>query len=279
MLTYPHINPIALQIGPLRIHWYGIMYLVAFSAAWLLARRRAAQPGSTWNERDVDDFIFYAMLGTIIGGRVGYVLFYGQAMWHEDPWYPLKLWEGGMSFHGGFLGVLTAIVLYARQRGRRVADVVDFAAPLPGLGICAVRLGNFINGELWGKPTDAWWGMRVSDAPGAPLIARHPSQLYEAGLEGIALFAILWWYTRRPRPRYLPAALFLLCYSSARIAIEFVRVPDAQLGYLAGGWLTMGMLLSLPMLAAGLLLLALGHRWRQPSGNFAASAPPAGATP
>jgi phosphatidylglycerol---prolipoprotein diacylglyceryl transferase len=268
MLTYPHIDPIALQIGPLRIHWYGIMYLVAFSAAWFLARRRAAQPRSTWTARDVDDFIFYAMLGTIVGGRVGYVLFYGEAMWRADLWYPFKLWEGGMSFHGGFLGVLTAVALFARARGRRVWDVFDFTAALPGIGIFAVRVGNFINGELWGRPTDGWWGMRVSDTPGGPLVARHASQLYEAGLEGLLLFAILWLYTRRPRWRYLPSALFLLCYSLARITVEFVRVPDVQLGYLAGGWLTMGQVLSFPMLLAGIVLLVLARRWQQPSGNF-----------
>jgi phosphatidylglycerol:prolipoprotein diacylglycerol transferase len=268
MLTYPHINPIALELGPLRVHWYGIMYLLAFGAAWWLARRRAAQPASTWSARDVDDFIFYAMVGTIVGGRVGYVLFYGEAMWRADLWYPLKIWEGGMSFHGGFLGVMAAVALFARQRGRRVWDVFDFTAPLPGLGICAVRIGNFINGELWGRPTDGWWGMRVADLPGGPLIARHPSQLYEAALEGLLLFTILWLYTRKPRPRCLPSALFLVCYASARILVEFVRLPDAQLGYLAGGWLTMGQLLSLPMLLVGLLLLNLPARWRQPSGNF-----------
>ena len=272
MPSYPHINPIALQLGPLRIHWYGIMYLVAFAAAWWLARRRAAQPGSTWTSRDVDDFIFYAMLGTILGGRVGYVLFYGEAMWRADLWYPLKIWQGGMSFHGGLLGVLAAAALFARQRARSVWDVFDFAAPLPGLGICAVRIGNFINGELWGRPTDSWWGMRVSDPPGAPPIARHPSQLYEAALEGLLLFAILWVYTRKPRYRYLPASLFLACYALARIGVEFVRVPDVQIGYLAGGWLTMGQLLSLPMLALGLTMFYLGSKWRQPSGNFIAPA-------
>ncbi len=268
MLTYPHINPIALELGPLRIHWYGIMYLVAFAVAWYLARRRAAQAGSTWTARDVDDFIFYAMLGTIVGGRVGYVLFYGEAMWRADLWYPLKLWQGGMSFHGGLLGVFVAVVIFARARGRRIADVADFAAPLPGIGIFAVRIGNFINGELWGRPTTSWWGMRVSEMPGGPLIARHASQLYEAGLEGLLLFTIVWLYTRQPRPRYRPSALFLLCYSLARITVEFVRVPDVQLGYLAGGWLTMGQLLSFPMLVAALVLLNLPRRWRQPSGNY-----------
>lgn len=272
MLTYPHLNPIALAIGPLRIHWYGIMYLVAFAAAWFLARKRAAQPGSTWSARDVDDFIFYAMLGTIVGGRVGYVLFYGEAMWRADLWYPLKLWEGGMSFHGGFVGVLSAVALFARQRGRRIWDVFDFTAPLPGIGIFAVRIGNFINSELWGRPTDGWWGMRVSEFPGAPLVARHPSQLYEAGLEGLLLFIIVWLYTRKPRARYLPSALFLLCYSIARITVEFVRMPDVQLGYLAGGWVTMGQLLSLPMLLAGLVLLMLPKTYQQASGNFTTAA-------
>jgi phosphatidylglycerol:prolipoprotein diacylglycerol transferase len=268
MLTYPHINPIALQLGPLRIHWYGIMYLVAFGAAWFLARRRAATPPCNWSARDVDDFIFYAMIGTIVGGRVGYVLFYGLSMWHGDPWYPIKLWEGGMSFHGGFLGVLVACALFAHQRARSVWDIFDFAAPLPGIGIFAVRIGNFINGELWGRPTNGWWGMLVSDTPGGPLVARHPSQLYEAGLEGVLLFTIVWLYTRQPRPRFMPAAVFLLCYSSARIIVEFVRMPDVQIGYLAGGWFTMGQLLSLPMLLAGLLLLNLPRKWRQPSGNY-----------
>ena len=286
MLTYPHLNPIALELGPLhwhwngvlhtlgplRVHWYGIMYLVAFGAAWWLARRRAAQPGSTWSARAVDDFIFYAMLGTIIGGRVGYVLFYGESMWRADPWYPLKVWEGGMSFHGGFLGVLTAVALYARSQGRKIFDVFDFTAPLPGIGILAVRIGNFINSELWGRPTDGWYGMLVSDGPGAPLIARHPSQLYEAALEGLALFLILWFYTRRPRWRYAPSAVFLLCYGVARISVEFVRVPDVQLGYLAFDWLTMGQVLSIPMLLAGVLLWYYAHARREASGNFTSPA-------
>ena len=232
---------------------------VAASISW--------NPGSTRTARDVDDFLYYAMLGTIIGGRVGYVLFYGHAMWRADLWYPLKIWEGGMSFHGGFLGVVTAIAIFARSRGKNVFDVFDFAAPLPGIGICAVRIGNFINGELWGRPTDAWYGMIVPDPAGGPPQALIPSQLFEAGLEGLLLFVILWTYTSWPRPRYEPAALFLLCYSLARMSVEFVRVPDAQLGYLMGDWLTMGQLLSAPMLIGGVLLLALAYSRRQPSGN------------
>jgi len=272
MLRYPHIDPIAIRLGPLHIHWYGVMYLVGFGAGWWLARRRAARPDSTWKPADVDDFVFYAMLGVIIGGRIGYILFYGLPLWRGDWLYPLKIWEGGMSFHGGFLGVLTAAALFARQRGRRIGDVFDFAAPLPGIGILAVRIGNFINSELWGRPTDVPWAMLVPDPNGGPAVARHPSQLYEATLEGLVLFCILWFYTRRPRPRYAPSGLFLVCYSVARIAIEFVREPDVQIGYLAGGWFTMGQLLSLPMLLLGIALLLIAARQRAPSGNFAPAA-------
>jgi len=212
------------------------------------------------------------MLGVILGGRIGYVLFYGLPMWGGDWLYPFKIWEGGMSFHGGMLGVIVATWLFARQRGRNVWDVFDFTVPLPGLGLFFGRLGNFINGELWGRPTDVPWAMLVPDPNGGAPIARHPSQLYEATLEGLVLFAILWIYTSRPRPRYAPSGLFLICYSVARIAVEFVREPDAQIGYLIGGWFTMGMLLSLPMLVLGIGLLLLGYRQRTPSGNFAPAA-------
>jgi phosphatidylglycerol---prolipoprotein diacylglyceryl transferase len=268
MLTVPNIDPVALRIGPLRIHWYGIMYLLAFGTAWWLARRRAARPGSTWSGQDVDDFIFYAMLGTIIGGRVGYVLFYGLPLWRMDVWYPLKIWQGGMSFHGGFLGVLTAIAVFARHGGRRVFDVFDFAAPLPGFGLFAGRMGNFINSELWGKPTTVPWGFRVEDPVTGLIAVRHPSQLYEAFLEGLLLATLLWWFTLKPRPRYAASALFLIVYSLSRIAVEFVRVPDVQIGYLAGGWLTMGMLLSAPMLLFGLYLAWRVQRRPEPSGNL-----------
>lgn len=270
MLTFPNIDPIAISLGPIRIHWYGIMYLLAFAAAWWLARRRAAAPHSTWNARDVDDFVFFAMLGTILGGRIGYVLFYGLPLWRADLMYPLKIWQGGMSFHGGLCGVLIAVAIFARSRQRNVFDVFDFAAPLPGLGLFAGRIGNFINSELWGRPTDVPWAFMVQDAAGGPPIARHPSQLYEASLEGLLLAAILWWFTSRPRPRYAASGLFLLCYSLARIAVEFVRVPDLQLGYLAFGWLTMGQVLSTPMLLGGLYLLWRAWRHPEPSGNLTA---------
>ena len=277
MIQYHAINKIALEIGPffgygpLKVHWYGIMYLVAFGVAWWLGRVRAAKPGSTWSLADIDDFMFFGMLGTILGGRIGYVLFYGLSFWTaEDPWYPVKVWDGGMSFHGGLLGVMIAFMIFAVRRGRHIADVFDFAAPLPGIGICAVRIGNFINGELWGKPTDVPWAVVVD---GVPL---HATQLYEASLEGVLLFIILWWYTSRPRPRMAPAGLFLVIYSLSRITVEFWRVPDHHLNYLLHtSWVTMGIILSLPMLLVGLALLFMAYRRREPSGNFVATPQPA----
>ncbi|MCU0760333.1 MAG: prolipoprotein diacylglyceryl transferase [Steroidobacteraceae bacterium] len=278
MIQYPGFDPIAIAFGPVKVHWYGIMYLVGFAAAWWLGRQRALRAGSTWKPVDVDDFIFFAMLGVILGGRLGYVLFYGLRYWAEDPLYLLKIWEGGMSFHGGLVGVLVAIAIFAVRRGRRVADVFDFAAPVPGIGLLAGRIGNFINGELWGKPTDVPWGFVVDGE------VRHATQLYEAVLEGLLLFAVLWWFTSRPRPRLAPSGLFLTLYGAARILVEFWRVPDAHVGYLAGGWLTMGMVLSSPMLAAGVVLLVLAYRRDEPSGNYVATrpggaAPPAVASP
>ena len=263
MLVYPGFNKIAFSIGPVKVHWYGIMYLLGFASAWWLGRRRAASAGSTWKPSDVDDLIFFSMLGVIFGGRVGYVLFYGLQFWADDRWYPLKIWEGGMSFHGGLLGVAAALTLFAWRRGRHVADVYDFTAPLPALGLFFGRIGNFINSELWGKVTTVPWGFRVNGE------VRHASQLYEAGLEGLALFAVLWWFTSRPRPRLAPSGLFLAFYGVARFLIEFVRVPDEHIGYLAGGWFTEGQALSLPMIVVGIALLAWAYRVRSPSGNFA----------
>jgi len=263
MLQYPGFDPIAFEIGPLHVRWYGIMYLIGFGAGWGLARWRAAQPGSTWKANDVDDVVFYAMLGVILGGRIGYVLFYGMQFWLKDPLYLLRIWEGGMSFHGGLLGALIAIGIFAVRRARRVADVFDFMAPLPGIGLFAGRIGNFINGELWGKPTAVPWGFNVDGQ------VRHASQLYEACTEGLILFAVLWWFTSKPRPRLAPSGLFLLLYGMSRFLIELVRVPDAHIGYLAGGWFTMGQLLSLPMVLIGISLLFAAYRRRLPSGNFA----------
>lgn len=254
MLSTPHIDRVAFHVGPVQVHWYGITYVVAFLLAWWLARRRAARAGGGWTATEVDDLIFWSMLGVILGGRVGYVLFYGLSFWKGDPLYPIRVWDGGMSFHGGLIGVLFALWLFARRRGKSTLEVMDFTAPVVGLGIMAVRIGNFINGELWGKPTDLPWAFGVPTESGV-LVGRHPSQLYEAALEGLALFLLLWWFASKPRPRGSILGLALLWYGVVRFALEFVRIPDAHIGYLAFGWVTEGQLLSVPMILAGLWLL------------------------
>jgi phosphatidylglycerol:prolipoprotein diacylglycerol transferase len=263
MLHYPGFNPIAFEIGPVKVHWYGIMYLIGFAGGWWLARMRAAKPGSTWKASDVDDFVFYVMVGVIAGGRLGYVLFYGLSYWAKDPWYPIKIWEGGMSFHGGLLGVIIGMIIFALRRGRAIGDVFDFGAPLPNIGLLAGRIGNFINNELWGKVTTVPWGFNVNGE------VRHASQLYEAFLEGFVMFVILWWFTSKPRPRFAPSGLFLVIYGLSRFIVEFVRVPDEHIGYLAGNWLTMGQVLSLPMIFIGVVMLLIAYSRRVPSGNFA----------
>ncbi len=288
MIPYPNINPIALQAGPFKVHWYGIMYLFGYGSGWLLGRRRAAQPGSTWKPVDVDDLIFFSMVGGILGGRLGYVLIYGLSFWTaQNPWYPFEIWDGGMSIHGGFIGGISALALFAWRRHRSVADVFDFTSPLPELGLLFGRMGNFINGELWGKTTTLPWGFIVdprhlhpSQADNAltycetyriaPCVLHvQPSQLYEGFLEGIVLFIVMWWFTAGSRPRLAPSGLFLLLYGTFRFLVEFVRMPDAQLGYLAWGWLTMGQVLSLPMILIGGALLTYAYTARVRSGNFA----------
>jgi phosphatidylglycerol:prolipoprotein diacylglycerol transferase len=253
----PQIDPIAIQLGPLAIRWYGLMYLIGFAAAWWLGRRRARRPGSGWRAEQVDDLVFYAALGVILGGRVGYVLFYGFEQLLADPLYLLRIWQGGMSFHGGLLGVLVAAWLFGRKHGFGFFGTTDFVAPLVPLGLGAGRIGNFVNGELWGRVSDLPWAMVFAHAGPLP---RHPSQLYEALLEGLVLFLLLWFYSARPRPRMAVSGLFLVGYGAARTAVEFAREPDAHLGFLAGGWLTMGMLLSVPMVVAGAVLMGLAYR-------------------
>lgn len=282
-MTYLHqIDPIAIHIGPLQIHWYGIMYLLGFAVAWWLGRRRIAQgrlPGVDAN--GFSDLLFYCMLGVVLGGRIGYMVFYGLHDFIANPLMLFKVWEGGMSFHGGLLGVLAASLWWARKHHLHFFDVVDFVAPLvpPGLGFG--RLGNFIGGELWGKYTGQGWGvifpraestlanltsgeLQAQYASGAlSALARHPSQFYQATLEGVVLFAVLWTVSRKPRSRYTIAGLFALLYGVFRFLVEFVRVPDAQLGehgYLAFGWLTMGQVLSLPLIVLGLFWLWLSRR-------------------
>jgi phosphatidylglycerol---prolipoprotein diacylglyceryl transferase len=270
MLTYPHINPIAVSLGPLRVHWYGIMYLLGFVGGWWLARHRARRPGSTWVPLEIDDLIFYCAIGVIFGGRLGWCIFYGHDVIAESWLNIFHIWDGGMSFHGGMMGVLAACIVFARVKRKSVADVLDFVAPLPGIGLFFGRLGNFINGELWGKPTDLPWGFGVPDAQGV-LISRHPSQLYEATLEGLVLFLILLWFTRKPRPRLAPTGLFLLLYGCGRFVVEWVRLPDANIGYLVHtNWLTMGMLLTTPMILVGAGMLLYAYRRNVPTGNFSA---------
>jgi len=257
MLAYPQIDPVAIDIGPVEIHWYGILYLVGFVVAWWLGRRR--DPWRPWRAQDVDDLLFFVAIGVIAGGRLGYVLFYDLPRFLGDPLSILRIWQGGMSFHGGLLGVIFAMWLFARRRGRRFFEVADFVAPLVPHGIALGRLGNFINGNLWGRPSDLPWAMVFPD-PRAGDVARHPSQLYQMLLEGLALFVILWIYSRRPRPTMAVSGAFLIGYSVFRFAAEFVRVPDAHIGYLAFDWVTMGHVLTVPMMIAGVILLWLAHR-------------------
>jgi phosphatidylglycerol:prolipoprotein diacylglycerol transferase len=258
MLLHPQFDPVALQIGPVAVHWYGLMYLVAFVQVILLGRWCIAhRPWSRWDLKMLDDALFYGVLGTILGGRLGYVLFYKPAEYLANPLDILKVWEGGMSFHGGFLGVIVAMALFARRHRLRWLAVTDFIAPLVPLGLAAGRLGNFINGELWGRATQVPWGMVFPQA--ADGVARHPSQLYQFAGEGLLLFALLWLYSSKPRPLGAVSAVFLIGYGAFRFLAEFTREPDAFLGLLGLG-LSMGQWLSLPMIVAGVLMLRWARR-------------------
>jgi phosphatidylglycerol:prolipoprotein diacylglycerol transferase len=234
------------------------MYLVAFALVWTLGRIRIARGDAIWTKKDFEDAIFYGILGTILGGRLGYVLFYKFGDYLAEPWKIFYVWEGGMSFHGGMLGVIFALWLFARRRGHDWLRVTDFVAPLVPLGLAAGRLGNFINAELWGRPTDGPWGMIFPNVDNQP---RHPSQLYEFSLEGIALFVLLWWFSSRPRPRGAVSGLFLIGYGLFRFTVEFTREPDRFLGLLALGF-SMGQWLSLPMVAIGVGLMLWAYRSR-----------------
>jgi phosphatidylglycerol:prolipoprotein diacylglycerol transferase len=279
-MAYLHqIDPIALQLGPLGIHWYGIMYLLGFAAAWWLGLRRVKAGRAPCGADAFGDLMFYAMLGVIVGGRLGYMLVYGADQWMKDPLALLRVWEGGMSFHGGLVGVLVAGGWWARRNRIAFWDVVDFLAPLvpPGLGFG--RLGNFIGGELYGKPTGAEWGVvfpsvlpqpfatmspdvlrAAFDAGQLAPFLRHPSQLYQALWEGVLMFAVLWWLSSKPRARYVVSGAFAILYGIGRFLLEFVRVPDEHLGYLAFGWLTMGQVLTVPLVAVGVVLMVVGVR-------------------
>ncbi len=295
MIYLHQFDPIAFSIGPVDVHWYGIAYALSFAAAWFLGRSRILAgrlPGV--NLEHFSDLAFYAMLGVVLGGRIGYILFYDLPVYLDSPLKIFKVWEGGMSFHGGLLGVLMAAWLWTRKHRLHFFDTMDFLAPLVPTGLGLGRLANFINGELWGKYTGGSWGvifpstdpaiydqhltqtqLQAQYAAGAlDQYARHPSQLYEAALEGVLMFVVLWVFSMKPRPRYAVSGLFALLYGLSRFVVELVRVPDAQLGYLAFGWVTMGQVLSLPLIALGLFLLWLSRRapTLQP-------VPPAAATP
>ncbi|HHW4678138.1 MAG TPA: prolipoprotein diacylglyceryl transferase [Xylella sp.] len=287
-MIYLHaIDPIAFSLGPVKVHWYGLMYLAGFGVAWCLGRHRIQArrlPGV--NMDGFSDLLFYGMMGVVLGGRIGYMVFYAFSDFLKEPWLLFRVWEGGMSFHGGLIGVLLAVAWWTRRQCLNMFDVIDFSAPLVPLGLGFGRLGNFIGGELWGKLTHNGWGVifpraPLSDVPaGQPAMqdvmnfvqiqqhyaagllghyARHPSQLYEAFLEGLGMFIVLWFFSCKPRPRYAVSGLFALLYGVFRFLVEFVRMPDNGV-YVAFGWLTRGQILSLPLIVIGLCLLWMSRR-------------------
>jgi phosphatidylglycerol---prolipoprotein diacylglyceryl transferase len=257
MLVHPQFDPVAISIGPIAVRWYGLMYLIAFGLFWAVGRYRIARtPGGVWSAKDLDDVLFYGILGTVLGGRLGYTLFYKFSDYLTEPWRIFYVWEGGMSFHGGLLGVILAMALFARSRRQDWLAVTDFIAPLVPLGLAAGRLGNFINAELWGRPASVPWAMVFPNVDGVP---RHPSQLYEFALEGLVLFSLLWWFSMRPRPRGAVSGAFLLGYGTLRFLVEFTREPDGYLGLLAAGF-SMGQWLSLPMVLAGAAMIVWAYR-------------------
>lgn len=260
MLVHPNFDPVALELGPISVHWYGLMYLLGFASAWWIARKRAAQPHSPLAIKHIDDLIFYSAIGVVLGGRFGYVLFYNFDKFLVDPLWLLKVWEGGMSFHGGMLGVLLALFFYARHLRVPLGSLVDFVMPMVPLGLGFGRLGNFIGQELWGRVTDVPWAMIFFTDP--ERLPRHPSQLYQMLLEGVLLFIIIYTYSSKPRPQWSVGGLFLLCYGCFRFFVEFFRQPDGHIGFDAFGWLTRGQILSIPMIVGGLLIIAWAYRDR-----------------
>ena len=259
MLAYPQIDPVIFSVGPLAVRWYGVMYLLGFLATgWLALRRTEAGLAPTRNRQEVEDLVFYGAMGVILGGRIGYILFYQFGAFLHNPLILFRITEGGMSFHGGLIGVLLALGLYARKIRQPFFAVMDLVAPLTPIGLGLGRLGNFINQELWGRVTDVPWAMVF---PADPLaLPRHPSQLYQFALEGMLLFAILYWFSRKPRPLGLVSGLFLVFYAIFRFSVEFFRNPDAHIGYEWLGWMTRGQELCIPMAIAGLAICAWAIR-------------------
>ena len=267
MLPYPQIDPVALAIGPLKIHWYGLMYLIGIGAAWLILSRSPHLLDPTWTKEKLSDLVFWVAMGVIVGGRLGYVLFYDLSAYIANPLLIFEVWKGGMAFHGGLIGVMLATWWFGKRNNKSFFQIMDFIAPVVPIGLGAGRIGNFINAELWGKASDVPWAMIFPTDP--QQLARHPSQLYQFALEGVALFLILWLYSRKPRPTMAVSGMFALFYGIFRFIVEFVRVPDAQLGYLAFGWVTMGQILCIPMILGGLFLIWWAYH-RDPAARQAA---------
>ena len=269
MLQFPNFNPIAVSlgpfnifektIGPLDVHWYGIMYMLAFLSAWLLALYRSGKPHSPISKVEVENLVTYGAFGVILGGRVGYVIFYNFDRWMGDPLWLFRIWEGGMSFHGGLLGVLIAMYVYSTRIRVPYLALMDFVAPIVPLGLGFGRIGNFIGQELWGRVADVPWAMVFPKAEDPVGVARHPSQLYQATLEGLVMFIVLFWFSAKPRPRGAVGGLFLVLYASFRSIVENFREPDADIGFDLFGVITRGQLLSAPMFILGVGLLGYGY--------------------
>jgi phosphatidylglycerol:prolipoprotein diacylglycerol transferase len=259
MFYYPQINPVAFSLGPLHVHWYGLMYLLSFLFGWLLALYRAKKLNLDFSSDQITDLLFYVAIGVVVGGRVGYILFYDFTTFIHHPLFLFEVWDGGMSFHGGMIGVCLMCAWWCYKQKKNIFDVGDFICPIIPIGLAAGRFGNFINGELCGRITNMPWGVIY---PNVDQFPRHPSVLYELFLEGILLFIILWCYASKRRPRMAVTGLFFLLYGCFRIFCEFFRQPDQQLGFIAFDWLTRGIELSLPMVLFGVVLLFLAYRRR-----------------
>ncbi len=259
MLTHPDINPVAIAIGPLKVHWYGITYLLGFLAAWFVATRRVKQAHSPINKSQIEDLIVYCALGVVIGGRLGYVFFYDFQQFLNSPVWLFKIWDGGMAFHGGLIGVIVAVWLYAKKVGTTFSKMMDFTAPMVPIGLGLGRMGNFIGQELYGRVTDVPWGMVFPKA--IDQLPRHPSQLYQAFLEGLVLFVIIYWYSAKRRPPLATSALFVVCYGFFRFLVEYVRQPDRHLEpqFWLGIELTRGQQLCIPMILVGMLVFVWAY--------------------
>ncbi len=257
MLSYPQIDPVLVSIGPLKIHWYGLTYLIGFAGVWFLGQLRAKKPWSPIKPEAIEDLVTYGAIGVILGGRIGYILFYNFSEFLNNPLVLFKIWQGGMSFHGGMLGVFIAMWFFGKKQGLTMLQLTDVIAALCPIGLGAGRIGNFINSELWGRTTDMPWGMIF---PNGGALPRHPSQLYEAFLEGLVLFIIMWTYTSKPRPTMAATGLVVFCYGCFRFFVEFFRMPDAHIGYLALNWVTMGQILSTPMIIIGAGMFYWAHK-------------------